>query len=141
RAAAVRNFVGQLTQPGKAQEIAADTRSMTIAAPLTADHWRDVLQLSDKTDLFASLINNRSAMLVCAGAMATDPSMRALLERDRGLLKWIVKTAPAAFWVSARSLKIAQGSIVVPGGAAAEPIWEGLVEVKITRPAEFLRAL
>ena len=141
RAAAVRNFVGQLTQPGKAQEIAADTRPLTIAAPLTADHWRDVLQIPDKTDLFASLINNRSAMLACAGAMAADPSIRALLERDRGLLKWIVKTAPAAFWVSARSLKIAQGSIVVPGGAAAEPIWEGLVEVKLTRPADFLRAL
>jgi hypothetical protein len=29
----------------------------------------------------------------------------------------------------------------VPGGAAAEPIWEGLVEAKITRPADFLRAL
>ncbi len=26
--------------------------------------------------------------------MAADPSMRALLERDRGLLRWIVKTAP-----------------------------------------------
>jgi hypothetical protein len=104
RAAAVRNFVGQLAQPGKAQEIAGDTRPMTIAAPLTADIWRDVLQLSDKTDLFAALINNRSAMLVCAGTMSTDASMRSLLDRDRGLLKWIVKSAPAAFWLSARSL-------------------------------------
>ena len=29
----------------------------------------------------------------------------------------------------------------MPGGAAAEPIWEALVEVKVTRPADFLRAL
>ena len=45
----------------------------------------------DEADLFAALISNRSALLVCAGAMAADPSMRALLERDRGLLRWIVQ--------------------------------------------------
>ena len=73
--------------------------------------------------------------------MAADPSMRALLERDRGLLRWIVKTAPAAFWIAARHLKVDKDRIVVPGGAAAEPIWEALVEVKVTRPADFLRAL
>lgn len=141
RAAAVRNFVGQLIVPGKSQEIAADTRPITIAVPLTADHWRDVLQLPDKADLFASLINNRSAMLVAAGAMAADPSIRVLLDRDRGLLKWIVKTTPAAFWVSARSLRVERDRVIVPGGTAAEPIWESLVEVKVTRPADFLRAM
>ena len=99
------------------------------------------MQLPDKADLFGALISNRSALLVCAGAMAADPSMRALLERDRGLLKWIVKTAPAAFWIAARDLRIEKDRVIVPGGAAAEPIWEALVEVKVTRPADFLRAL
>jgi hypothetical protein len=141
RAGAVRNFVGQLAQPGQAQEMSADARPLSIAAPLTGDHWRDVLQLQDQADLFAALINNRAAMLVCAGAMGSDPSMRSLLERDRGLLRWIVKTAPAAFWVSARALKVERDRVVVPGGTAAEPIWEALVEVKVTKPADFLRAL
>ena len=141
RTAAVRNFVGQLIQPGKAQQVATDTTPITIAAPLTADHWRDVLQLPNNADVFASLINNRSAMLVCAGAMSADPSMRALLERDRGLLRSIVKSSPAAFWVAARSLKLDKDRVVVPGGAAAEPIWESLVEAKVTRPADFVRAV
>jgi hypothetical protein len=141
RSVAVRNFVGQVLQPGKTQEVAADTRPLTIAAPLTADHWRDVLQLPDKADLFAAFINNRSAMLVAAGAMAADASTREFLERDRGLLRWIVKTAPAAFWISARSLKVEKDRVIVPGGTAAEPIWEGLTEVKVTRPGEFIRAL
>lgn len=141
RAFAVRNFVAQLALPGKAQEIASDTTAITIAAPLTADHWRDVLQISDRADLFAALISSRPAMLVCAGAMAGDPSLRSFLERDRGLLRWIVQTAPAAFWVSARDLKIEKDRVIVPGGTAAEPIWEGLVEVKVTRPADFVRAL
>lgn len=141
RAAAVRNFVAQLSVPGKAQEIAADTRPLTIAVPLTADHWRDVLQLPDRADLFGALISNRPAMLVCAGLMAADPSLRAFLERDRGLLKWIVRMAPAAFWVSARHLSIEKDRVIVPGGAAAEPMWEAMVEIKVTKPADFLRAL
>ena len=141
RANAVRNFITQISAPGKEKEIAADTRPITIAAPLTADTWRDVLQLPDKGDLFGALLSNRSALLVCAGAMATDPSMRVLLERDRGLLRWILKTAPAAFWIAARHLKVEQDRVIVPGGAAVEPLWEALVEVKVTRPADFLRAL
>ena len=141
RAFAVRNFVAQLALPGKAQEIAPDTTAITIAAPLTADHWRDVLQISNRADLFAALISSRPAMLVCGGAMAGDASLRSFLERDRGLLRWIVQTAPAAFWVAARDLRIEKDRVLVPGGTAAEPIWEGLVEVKVTRPADFVRAL
>jgi len=141
RSNAVRNFIAQISAPGKAKEIAAETRPLTIAAPLTADDWRDAMQLPDKADLFGALLSNRSALLACAGAMATDPSMRALLERDRGLLKWIVKTTPAAFWISARHLKVDKERVLVPGGAAAEPIWEAIVEVKVTRPADFIRAL
>ena len=141
RSAAVRNFVTQLSVPGKAQEIAVDTRPLTIAVPLTADHWRDVLQLPDRADLFGALIADRPAMLVCAGAMAGDASLRSFLQRDRGLLRWIVRTAPAAFWVAARDIKIDNDRISVPGGAAAEPIWEALVEIKVTKPADFVRAL
>ena len=141
RSNSVRHFIAQISAPGKEKEIAGETRPLTIAAPLTADHWRDAMQLPDKADLFGALISNRSALLVCAGATATDPSMRALLERDRGLLKWIVKTAPAAFWITARHLKVDKDRVIVPGGAAAEPIWEAIVEVKVTRPADFLRAL
>lgn len=140
RAMAVRGFVGQLSLPG-GTAIGGDTQALTIAAPLTAAHWRDVLQLDDRADLFAALINNRAAMLVCAGTAAADPSMRALLERDRGLLRWIVRTAPAAFWISARGLKVETDRVSVPGGAAAEPVWEALAESKVTRPADFFRAV
>lgn len=141
RAAAVRSFVTQLSVPGKAQEVAGETRPITIAVPLTADHWRDVLQLPDRADLFGALISSRPAMLVCAGAMAGEPSLRSLLERDRGLLRWIVKTAPAAFWVAARELRFAKDRVIVPGGSAAEPVWEALVEIKVSKPADFVRAL
>ena len=140
RANGVRSFIAQLSAAGKAHEL-GDTRPLTIAAPLTADQWRDALELPEHADLFAALISNRAALLVCAGTMAADPSTRVLLERDRGLFKWILKTAPAAYWIAARSLKVDRDRVIVPGGAAAEPLWEALVEIKVTRPADFFRAL
>ena len=140
RAASMRRHLASLSGPGAPPADGAAT-PVTIAAPLTADHWRDLLQLDDKADLFPPLLENRSVLLVCAGALGTDPSIRALLERDRGLLRWIVRTAPSAFWTVARSLRQQKDRIVVPGGPTAEPIWEALAGVKVTRSADFLRAL
>ena len=141
RAAGARRFIAGLSVPGNAPAADSDSQPITIAVPLTADHWRDLLAPLGRGDLFAALIANRSVLLVCAGAMNTDASVRSLLERDRGLLRFVAKSAPAAFWVAARSLKIEKERVVVPGGSAAEPIWEALAGEKVTRPAEFLRLL
>ena len=141
RAAGARRFITSLSLPGNAAAKETDARPITIAAPLTPDHWRDVLGPQAPRDLFVGLISNRAVLLVCAGVMNTDPSTRALLERDRGLLRSIARTSPAAFWVAARSLKIETNKIAVPGGSAAEPIWEALAGEKVTRVPEFLRAL
>lgn len=151
RAASVRRYIAALTTPGTAApgnppsdaDSAGDTVSqpITIAAPLSADHWRDLLGPQAPRDLFTALISNRSVLLVCAGAMTTDASTRVLLERDRGLLRWIARSAPAAFWLSARSIRIENNRVGVPGGSAAEPIWEALAGEKVTRVPEFMRAL
>lgn len=115
--------------------------SITIAAPLSADHWRDVLDLRGRADLFPALLANRPALLVCAATLAADASLRKWLDDDRGLLRWLVRTAPGAYTTAARGLRIESGRIVVPGGAAAVPIWEALAGEKVARPAEFIRAL
>ncbi len=155
RVAGARRFIAELAVPGNTAAADNESQPVTIAVPLTADHWRDLLALQGRGDLFAALIANRSVLLVCAGAMNTDASVRSLLERDRGLLRYIAKAAPAAFWAVARSLKLDKGArgaqgaqgaqgaerVAVPGGSAAEPIWEALAGEKVTRPAEFLRLL
>ncbi|MDP2055728.1 MAG: hypothetical protein Q8L75_18990, partial [Acidobacteriota bacterium] len=71
--------------------------SITIAAPLSADHWRDVLDLRGRADLFPALLANRPALLVCAATLAADASLRKWLDDDRGLLRWLVRTAPGAY--------------------------------------------
>ena len=150
RAAGVRRHITGLStagtalaasDPSGASVDAPSTQPITIAVPLTADHWRDLLAPQGKGDLFAALISNRSVLLVCAGAMSTDGSVRALLERDRGLLRYIARTAPAAFWVAARSLRLEKNRIAVPGGSAMEPIWEALAGERVARPSEFIRVL
>jgi hypothetical protein len=118
-----------------------EASAFTIAAPLTADHWRDLLAIAPRAEVFPALLANRSVLLVCAGALSTDQSVRMLLERDRGLLRWLARSAPGGFWVAARSLRIADGRVMVPGGADAEPIWEAIVEETVARPADFIRAI
>ena len=141
RAAGTRRFITSLTVPGSTAAADPDARPISIAAPLTADHWRDLLGPQAPKDLFAALISNRAVLLVCAGAINTDASVRALLERDRGLLRWIARTAPAAFWLASRSLAIDNDRVRVPGGPDAIPIWESLVGERVTRVPEFLRLL
>ena len=140
RAAAVRRFIASLSLPD-APAPEGESHPITIAVPLTADHWRDLLPPKGPRDLFTALLSDRSLLLACAGALNTDASMRSLLERDRGLLRWIVRSAPAAFWLASRSLKIDKDRVRVPGGSAAEPIWEALAGERVTRTTEFLRAL
>ena len=140
RAEGVRRFIASLTTTGPAADD-TEARPITVAVPLTADHWRDLLGPQAPKDLFTALIANRSVLLVCAGVLNTDASTRGLLQRDRGLLRWIARTAPAAFWTSARSIAIDDDRVRVVGGAAAEPIWEALTGEKVTRVPEFLRAL
>jgi len=140
RAAAARQFIASLTPPG-AEAPDSESQPITIAVPLTADHWRDLVGPKAPRDLFTAVISDRSVLLVCAGALITDPSIRSLLERDRGLLRSIARTTPAAFWVAARSLRLDQDRFRVPGGTAAEPIWEALAGERLGRTTDFLRAL
>ena len=126
---------------GPAPKPPAGSQPLTIAAPLTADHWRDVLELRGRADLFPALLANRPVLLVCSATLSGDASLRLLLDRDRGLLRWLVRNAPGAFLTAARGVRIENDRIAVPGGLPAVPIWEAIVEEKVTRPAEFIRAL
>jgi len=142
RSMAARRLAVLLGAPGTAAAAAAPgSAPISIAAPLTADHWRDLLELPGHAELFPALIANRSVLLVAAGALAGDASLRALLERDRGLLRFLARTAPGGFWLAARSLRIQDDRMVVPGGTAAEPIWEALAMERVTKPADFIRAI
>jgi len=142
RGEVARTLMSALGAPGAATPaLPPGSQPITIAAPLTADHWREVLELRGPAELFPALLANRPALLVCAATLSADGSLRRLLERDRALLRWLVHTAPGAFLTASRGLQIESDRIAVPGGPSAVPIWEAIVAEKVTRPAEFIRAL
>jgi hypothetical protein len=113
----------------------------SVVAPFSAGAWRRVLELADGQELFTRLLADRGALLVAAGALGADVSLRALLDRDRTLLRSVVRERPGAFAVVAPALRVGDGRIQVPGGAEAEGAWAALVGVPPARPAEFIRAL
>jgi hypothetical protein len=73
--------------------------------------------------------------------MATDDSIRALLTRDRDLLRFIHQNAAGAFTVVARRLRIADGRLMVPGGGHGDAVWRMLSGESPARVGPFLRAL
>ncbi|MEO8681914.1 MAG: hypothetical protein ABI665_22900, partial [Vicinamibacterales bacterium] len=142
RSAAARRLTFVLAAPAaQLVEQGEDSRPITIAAPLSADAWRDLLEVPRNGDLFAALVSNRGVLLTCAGALSGDPSLRDFLEHDRGLLRWIVRNTPGAFTLAGRSLRFANDRLVLPGGAAAEPVWEALAGERVAKTADFVRAL
>ena len=118
--------------------------TISIPAPLAADIWRDLLppqKSPGPSDLFLRLIADRNALLLATGLMATDSAIRALMERDRDLLRFIYREGAGPFLIAARRLQLDDHRIVVPGGGGADRIWQALTGVSPARPDEFIRAL
>ena len=120
---------------------AADPRE-TVPLPLDPSVWRDTIlrrQVADN-QLIAAILSDRSTALLYHGLAALDDETLAALGPDRETLDGL-RLHAGAFATFGRSLRIHAGRIVVPGGAAAEPLWQELVGVEPSRPAPFVRRL
>ena len=118
-----------------------DAEAVSVPAPLDAKAWAQLLPASEQRDLFTRIINDRSALLLAAGMLTTDESIRALLARDRDLLRFVYQHAAGGFAIAARHLRVTEGRIMVPGGPDGEAVWRALSGEPPTRTAPFLRAL
>jgi len=136
----------RLTRTLSEIDVAASAGSdvISIPAPLQAGIWRDLLpppKSPGPTDLFLRLLMDRNALLLATGLMSAHPSVRALVARDRDLLRFLYREAAGPFVLAARRLHVDDDRIVVPGGAHADHIWQTLTGVSPSRPGDFLRAL
>lgn len=111
-----------------------------VPMPLTADHWWSLLPPPRSGDLFTRLVSDRRTLLLAAALIDADDTVRALLARDRDLLR-LAHQYGGAFAVVARRLAIVDGAVAVPGGAGAAPVWQALAGVSPQDPVAFLRAL
>ncbi|HUE89911.1 MAG TPA: hypothetical protein VMO26_27855 [Vicinamibacterales bacterium] len=130
------------------EDLTADTSSSheatSIPAPLEASIWRDLLpppRPPAPDDLFLRIITDRNALLLASGLTATHSSVRALVTRDRELLRFLYREAAGPFVLTARRLQVGDDGVVVPGGPRGAEIWQSLTGVSPARPGEFLRAL
>ena len=121
--------------------VTPDAEATVVPAPLSAEVWRELLEVAPQDDLFRRLSGNRRALMVAVGLMATDDSIRSLMARDRDLLSFVHREGASAFAIVARSLRIDRDRVVVPGGQGAETIWQRLAGSSTDQPSAFLRAL
>ena len=60
-------------------------RPVVVLAPFSDRVWRRVLALAPEVDLFTSIVKNRGALLVAAGALEAGPGTREWLAEERGV--------------------------------------------------------
>ena len=142
RDAVLQSALAFLDPSGKSANGGSDPAA-TVPLPLPAATWIDVVfggRASEAT-LPRDILQSRGASLLYYGALSLDDETRAWLSGQRDLLTAIVTLQPASFAVAAPALRTANGRVRVPGGEAAEPVWEALVGARVTDPAAFVRAL
>jgi hypothetical protein len=115
----------------------------TIPLPLSTKFWTDVVFKKQATadTLVASIIQSRNAALLYSGLLALDDETRAWIGEQHGLISEIVGRRAAAFFTIAAGLRVARSGVQVPGGPAAEPVWQALVGRRPAEAGDFVRSL
>lgn len=113
----------------------------TVPAFLPLETWATLLQTPARpaSPLFTAILANRTTALLYHGAAGLDPTTRSFLLAQPELLRRVAdEDLVGVFATFGRSLHLREGSVVVPGGAAAVPLWEDLVGERTTTPAKFI---
>jgi hypothetical protein len=114
-----------------------------VPLPLTPALWTSAMfggrALSGS--LVDELLRSPSASLMYCALLALDPATRQWFGSNPALLTEITERHAAAFLLASPGIRVANGSIQVPGDAAAVPGWQALVGRQVTDPLDFVRAL
>lgn len=91
--------------------------------------------------VLGAIVRSRSASLLYYGLLSLDDATRAWIATEPDLIAALASKHSASFVIAASGLRVSNGSLRVPGGEAAEPIWEALVGRPVREKAAFVRAL
>ncbi len=120
-----------------------DVRTDLVPVPLTPAFWSDAVfgRNVPPGDLAAAILGDRRAAFVYHGLMALDDRTLAFFSEHPALVRSIAETGAGPFAEWGRSIHVSQGSVEVPGGKNAEPLWQAVIgEPPASAPA-FIRAL
>ena len=133
------------TNSGASEErrVADTSASPLVELPLTPDVWNTQIfkHQVPQDQLLASILLDRRAALLCRGLLGADDETLEFYAERPALLTFIYEHAPGAFAAFADSMRIHGGRLLIPGGPAAESLWQNLVHVSPNDPDSFLRAM
>jgi hypothetical protein len=115
----------------------------SLPLPLPTQLWIDAVFEGRATPatLVTEILRSRNASLFYCGLVSLDDRTRAWLAGEPALVRELAGRNAAAFLVAAPALRVGDGMVVVPGGAAAAPAWEALVQRQRNQPVDFIREL
>ena len=119
------------------------SEQMFVDVPLALETWSAAIfkRQIPADQLLATILSDRRAALLCRGLAAADDETLAFYGSRPALLAFIYERAPGAFSAFADSIHVRDGHVVVPGGASAVAVWEGVTRARAADPEAFLRAL
>jgi hypothetical protein len=145
RASAAQTIAGAASQlGGRHRATTARDGADTLPLPLAPAIWTDVIfgGRSTPQTLLADILRSRSASRLYCALLTLDDDTRAWLTTEPALLAEIAARYAAPFLLAAPGVRVSAGTLRVPGGQAAEPVWQALAGGRTTRePAELVRAL
>jgi hypothetical protein len=125
------------------QRASGSPEETVVPVPLSAALWSQSVfhRQVDRRDLIGAIFADRSAGLLCYGLAALDDDTLRFLVDHASLLGRLAERAAATFAAFGQSLRVRDGRIVPPGGAAAQALWEAAVGEKLDRPDRFIQVL
>jgi hypothetical protein len=127
----------------KGEAVRVEVPTETVPVPLPVKLWSESVFQRPITvaGLFSAVIADRRAALLCHGVSALDDETLQFLAERPALVTRLYEHEVGAFAAFAGSLRIRNNTIVVPGGNVATPLWEAVVDEKVSRPDRFIREL
>jgi hypothetical protein len=120
---------------------AAPPGDSVVPLPLAPALWRGLLRDGSGVldgRLALAILADREAALLYRGLAGLDDETLAALAADPDTLQRIKRRHANVFAAFGSRFVVWQGVVAVPGGAAAEPLWEGLVRASTRVPAHFM---
>jgi hypothetical protein len=114
-----------------------------IPLPLTQAFWIATVfgGRSTPETLVRDLLRSPVGSLVYCALLALDAPTRAWVASNASLLTNLTERQAAALLLAAPGIRIADGTVRVPGGSAAAPVWQALVGRPVSEPVDFVRTL
>jgi len=115
----------------------------TLPLPLTPKIWIDaVFRGQGRPDtLVGAILQSRNASLFYVGLLSLDDETRAWIASQPSLISEITSRRAAGFMIVAPGFRVTSAGVRLPGGPAADPVWQELAGRRPSETTDFLRSL